>query len=147
MKAKFRIIQSIVILGVWIMSIFAVPASHVSAAPASHPVISSSLSAGSSDTDQDGLTNAQEKVCGTNPKVADSNKNGIKDGADDQDHDGLSNKAEFEHGTKCRSKDSDHDGVSDGQEVSHATDPLKKDDKGSGASDTSSKGSDDKSNH
>jgi len=132
MKVKFRIIQSIALLGVWLLSTFAVPTVAVSAAPAAgkaHLPASVMLSGGGTDSDHDGLTDAQEKACGTNPKVTDSDRDGIRDGADDSDHDGLSNRSEFSRGTKCRSKDSDHDGVSDGQEVHQGTDPKKADKK------------------
>ena len=134
MKANFRIIRSVLLLGVWLLSLFAISATSVFAAPA-HQSHSATLSAGGTDTDHDGLTDAQEKACGTNPKVADSNHNGINDAADDKDKDGLSNLAEFSHKTKCNSKDSDKDGLNDGQEVNLGTNPTNKDTDKDGVSD------------
>jgi hypothetical protein len=123
MKAKTRILLSVLGIFAWLISTNALVGTvHAASAQAQGSTV---VSAGSKDSDHDGLTDAQEKACGTNPKVADSNRNGIRDGADDQDHDGLRNQAEFQHHTNCRSKDSDHDGVSDGLEVRHGSDPTK----------------------
>jgi uncharacterized repeat protein (TIGR02543 family) len=50
------------------------------------------------DTDGDGLTDTQEvNLTHTNPKLADSNSNGINDALDDQDSDGLSDSEELSH--------------------------------------------------
>jgi hypothetical protein len=128
MKVKIRFVQSILMLGVWLSSILAIPTSAVFAAPASQAHLPTHVLAarGGTDSDHDGLTDAQERACGTNPKVSDSNHNGILDGADDRDRDGLSNRAEFQHHTKCNSRDSDHDGISDGQEVNHGSNPNRR---------------------
>ena len=125
MKVKTRITLSIITLFVLLIGTHAfTPAAH--AAPL-HQAVSRITLAGSDDPDNDGLTNAQEKSCGTDPKKADSDNNGIKDGADDRDHDGLSNKAEFQSKTQCRSKDTDKDGLSDGEEIRRGTDPKSAD--------------------
>jgi hypothetical protein len=136
MKSNMRSVQSITMLVFWLLGMAVSNISTVYAASASGP-----------DSDHDGLTNSQEAACGTNPKVADSNHNGILDSAEDQDHDGLSNKAEFQHGTKCKSSDSDHDGLSDGQEVSHGTNPMKADTDGDGTPDKSDSAPNDPSQH
>jgi hypothetical protein len=135
MKTNYRIVKSVVLMGVWLLSLFAIHTTSVMAAPANSTHASSSLVAGSTDTDHDGLTDAQEKACGTNPKVADSNHNGINDAADDKDKDGVSNLAEFSHKTKCNSKVSDNDGLNDGQEVQMGTNPTNKDTDKDGVSD------------
>ncbi len=56
------------------------------------------------DTDGDGLTDAEEKQLGTNPKKADT------------DGDGLTDKEELELGTNPLVKDTDGDGVPDGKD-------------------------------
>jgi uncharacterized repeat protein (TIGR02543 family) len=73
------------------------------------------------DTDGDGLTDTQEvNLTHTNPKLADSNSNGINDALDDQDSDGLGNLVEIStHGTDPRKADTDSDGLSDSEELSH----------------------------
>ena len=71
------------------------------------------------DLDGDGLSNRYERLhTHTNPLKADTNHNGIKDGADDQDGDGLNNKDEIKAGTDPQDVDSDNNGVEDGQEDS-----------------------------
>jgi hypothetical protein len=73
----------------------------------------------------------------TNPKLADSNSNGINDAADDQDGDGLSNLAEIRTQlTNPRVADTDGDGLSDGAEVlTHHTNPRVADTDGDGFND------------
>ncbi len=145
MKARVRFVLSVLGIFAWLVGTNAfTPVVHAAPANTSAAV---SVSASGKDTDHDGLTDAQEKACGTNPKVADTNHNGIRDGADDQDHDGVSNSAEFQNGTGCRSKDTDHDGISDGQELSHGTNPLKKDSDGDGVPDKSDNHPEDSSHH
>ena len=103
---------------------------------------------GTDDCDNDGLTNAEEAIVGTDPNVADTDGDGINDGqevnsdgtdpsdscssnggtplgTDDCDNDGLSNMAEATAGTDPNVADTDGDGISDGQEVNtDGTDPL-----------------------
>jgi ELWxxDGT repeat protein len=65
------------------------------------------------DGDQDGLQDQAEVILGTNPDVADSDGDGLTDGA------------EFTtHGTDPLVADSDGDGFGDGVEVTAGTDPL-----------------------
>ncbi len=78
------------------------------------------------DTDMDGLTDDQERAAGTDPMDADSDDDGVKDGAepnwsDDTDGDGLINALD---------PDSDNDRLFDGTELGVAT-PV------AGATDTS----------
>lgn len=76
------------------------------------------------DDDNDGLTNKQEKEYNTNPKSADTDK------------DGLIDKYEIETSKTDPNKyDSDEDGISDGDEVLIELDPLKADSKGDGIKD------------
>jgi thiol-disulfide isomerase/thioredoxin len=86
------------------------------------------------DSDDDGLTNAEEEELGTNPDKADSDGDGIDDadevdgGTDpteaDSDEDGLEDGDELDLGTDPNLADSDTDGVSDGDEASNGSDPL-----------------------
>ena len=65
------------------------------------------------DSDQDGLTDAQEQELGTNPQQADS------------DFDGLGDQLEIEtYGTNPLLSDTDGDGFLDGVEVRGGYDPL-----------------------
>jgi outer membrane protein OmpA-like peptidoglycan-associated protein len=103
---------------------------------------------GSDDEDQDGLTAAQEKKLGTNPKNADSDGDGLTDGDEvrkhktnparkDTDGDGLSDGDEiFKYHTDPNRYDTDGDGAPDGDEVlKYHTDPLKPDTDGDGLTD------------
>jgi hypothetical protein len=46
---------------------------------------------GRADADHDGLTNLQEFRLGTNPRLEDSDRDGLEDPFEDSDHDGLDN--------------------------------------------------------
>lgn len=100
------------------------------------------------DDDQDGLNNGEERRLGTNPKVPDTDGDGLKDGEEvnryrtdplkrDTDGDGLSDGDEIsKYKTDPAKADTDGDGLSDGDEVlKHNTDPLKVDTDGDGLSD------------
>ena len=65
------------------------------------------------DADKDGLSGGEERAAGTDPALADSDGDGLEDGAE------LN-----EHGTNPVVADSDGDGVDDGAEVSAGFDPL-----------------------
>jgi len=74
------------------------------------------------DPDRDGLTNSLEyridRVRGlvSDPRVADSDHDGVSDGDEDLDHDGLANEDEATLRTRLLDADSDDDGTSDGAE-------------------------------
>jgi len=102
----------------------------------------------SDDEDQDGLTTAQERRLGTNPKVADTDGDGLSDGDEmrtyrtnplrtDTDGDGLKDGDElFKYRTDPTKFDTDGDGLGDGDEIlKYKTDPLKTDTDGDGLSD------------
>jgi outer membrane protein OmpA-like peptidoglycan-associated protein len=103
---------------------------------------------GDADTDNDGLTNREERQLGTNPKVADTDGDGLSDGDEvkkyttnplkgDSDGDGLTDGDEIlKYHTDPMKADTDGDGLSDGDEVlTYKTDPLKADTDGDGLSD------------
>ncbi|MBM2841394.1 MAG: Peptidoglycan-associated outer membrane protein [Bacteroidetes bacterium] len=103
---------------------------------------------GDADPDGDGLTNREEKQLGTNPKVADSDGDGLSDGAEvkqhstyplkaDSDGDGLKDGEEVNtYRTDPMKADTDGDGLNDGDEVmKHKTDPMKADTDGDGLND------------
>jgi hypothetical protein len=92
---------------------------------------------GDPDPDSDGLGDCAEANLGTDPGVADSDLDGLSDGAEvathatdpldaDSDDDGLSDGAEVTtHATDPNDADSDDDALSDGAEVgTHGTSPL-----------------------
>lgn len=88
------------------------------------------------DSDQDGLSNAQEATLGTDPNNPDSDADGLRDGDEvliygtlplnrDTDGDTLSDGDEVKiFRTNPRLADTDGDGIPDGVEVRQGTDPL-----------------------
>ena len=77
------------------------------------------------DADSDLLSNATEYRLKLNPRLMDSNNNGISDALEDRDFDGLSNLAEIQtHGTDPTQPDTDDDGLFDGWEISNGYNPL-----------------------
>ena len=93
---------------------------------------------GSADADHDGLTDLQEFTNGTNPDLADTDGDGLSDGAErltappsnpllaDSDGDGLSDAADKNGSpqTNPMLADSDGDGASDAWELQCRTDPA-----------------------
>ena len=92
------------------------------------------------DSDEDGLTDEEEKELGTNMYNADSDDDGYSDGEEikmgfdplriqsddkiDLDQDGLIGSDEEKYGTDPRLADSDFDGYNDGEEIASGHDPL-----------------------
>jgi hypothetical protein len=68
------------------------------------------------DADGDGIPNIIEFLLNLNPRSADSDHDGIKDGNEDYDHDGLTNLAEIKLHDDPTVGDTDHDGILDGDE-------------------------------
>ena len=99
------------------------------------------------DYDGDGLTAPEERDLGTDPRVADTDLDGLDDGAEardlhtdptdaDTDGDGVDDGDEVDLGIDPTDPDTDDDGLDDGAEViDWATDPLDPDTDGDGALD------------
>lgn len=100
------------------------------------------------DPDNDELSNLEEFTFKTNPIVADTDNDGLLDGAEvnthrtsplnaDSDNDGLIDGLEVNvHGTNPLSSDSDGDGLTDREEVEdYYSNPLSSDSDGDGLSD------------
>lgn len=87
-------------------------------------MISEEMDDKTADNDNDGLTNEKEKELGTNPNLADS------------DRDGISDYYEINvTKTDPLKADTDGDGINDGDELDLGLDPLKSDSKGDGVKD------------
>lgn len=89
------------------------------------------------DTDNDGLTDMEEIIYGTNKDNPDTDGDGHLDGAEvengynpagagklDSDNDGLSDADELKYGTDKNNPDTDADGHQDGTEVLNGYNPL-----------------------
>ena len=99
------------------------------------------------DEDGDGLSNQEEATVGTNITSADTDGDGLRDGAEiteygtaptvsDTDDDGLTDSEEVrKHGTSPTTVDTDGDGLADGREVREGTDPTVADTDTDGLSD------------
>ncbi len=107
-----------------------------------------SLYSGSNDSDDDGLTDDQERMLGTDPYNADSDNDGLSDGDEintyktnplnsDSDNDGLRDGDEiFQYHTDPLRADSDSDGLLDGDEIlTFHSNPLNSDTDGDGLKD------------
>ncbi|MBI5646839.1 MAG: OmpA family protein [Ignavibacteriae bacterium] len=91
---------------------------------------------GNIDSDNDGLTNDEERTLGTDPKNPDTDGDGLNDFAEvrvhstdpkksDSDGDNVNDGDEiFTHKTSPVKADTDSDGLSDGEEFARKTDPL-----------------------
>ena len=106
------------------------------------------------DSDNDGLSDFDEKKANTDPNNSDKDNDGFNDGLevnqlgtdplddqspasseDDLDRDGVLNDDELLAGTFVNNADSDNDGLFDGMELKLGTDPLNPDTDGDGLSD------------
>lgn len=101
------------------------------------------------DSDNDGLTDAEEQNIGTNPNDSDSDNDGLSDGAEinqhrtdpnkqDSDGDGQSDSQELSAGTSptvANDFDSDNDGLTDSEEQDIGTDSSDSDSDNDGLSD------------
>jgi len=87
----------------------AVPAGESDPLDPCHP----NPNAGPCDQDNDGLTNAQEALLGTDPTDADTDNDGLTDGEE-----------VLEHSTNPLDSDTDNDGLSDGEEVDGVDSPA-----------------------
>ncbi len=100
------------------------------------------------DKDGDGLLNSEEKQLGTDPKVADTDGDGLSDGDEakvyftdplkaDTDGDGISDADEvLKYKTNPLKADSDGDGINDKDEIEkYQTNPIEADTDGDGLSD------------
>ena len=89
------------------------------------------------DTDGDGLNDKFELEAGLDPLKKDSNDDGILDGDDDIDEDKLSNLEEQKYGTSPVFEDSDSDELSDYDEIKlYNTNPNDEDSDSDGLSDS-----------
>ncbi len=78
-----------------------------------------------SDADSDGLSNLWEYKLKLNPRLTDSNSNGISDALEDRELDGLANLAELTtHNTDPSQPDTDMDTLPDGWELANGFDPT-----------------------
>lgn len=99
------------------------------------------------DPDSDGLTNRGEFLSSTNPRSADTNRNGVTDANEDPDHDGVRNRNEVRERTHPRKGDTNRNGRKDGREDADrdklnnmgedqaGTDPMNPDTDGDGVKD------------
>src|SRR4051794_37318886 len=82
---------------------------------------------GKGDPDKDGLDNRGEFKSKTNPRKADTDRDGVNDANDDQDDDGVDNQDEMREHTNPCDDDSDNDGVEDGEETIGTVDSFVED--------------------
>lgn len=89
------------------------------------------------DTDGDGLPDGYEVLTlDTSPVDSDTDANGVSDAEEDFDEDGLTNIDEYNHSTYPWISDTDDDALLDGEEVHrYQTDPLVADTDGDGLED------------
>ena len=98
------------------------------------------------DIDDDGLNNSDEISQGTTLTDADTDGDGLLDGAEvhrhgtdpaaaDTDEDGVADRTEVQQGTDPRQGDTDGDGLSDDRELALGTNPTVADTDGDGLSD------------
>jgi hypothetical protein len=90
----------------------------------------------SCDQDNDGLTNEQEAIHGTNPIVADTDGDGFLDGIEVNNNTNPLDPCDpVRENAACDAFDSDGDGLTNAEERSRGTDPLNPDTDGDGVLD------------
>ncbi len=97
---------------------------NVGSDPANVHSLDTVLSDGEYDNDQDGLSNYEEYMLGTDPLMADSDYDGLSDGDE-----------ENTYGTDPLNPDTDGDGLPDGDEIALGLNPLISDTDGDGVLD------------
>ncbi|GAA5147614.1 hypothetical protein GCM10023340_20290 [Nocardioides marinquilinus] len=90
---------------------------------------------GSDDADHDGLDDRQELLSQTDPRLADTDGDGLADARDDTDADGLSNLGELRGGSRPDQADTDGDTLDDRRERRLGTSATDGDTDGDGAAD------------
>jgi hypothetical protein len=81
-----------------------------------HHISTKKRGMGKADHDKDGLNNRAEWRSRTNPRRADSDRDGIGDANEDRDRDDVDNGNEARERTHPCRRDSDRDGIKDGDE-------------------------------
>nr|WP_315205626.1 invasin domain 3-containing protein [uncultured Flavobacterium sp.] len=111
-----------------------------------HQILVPSAAWNAADCDNDGVTNLQELVDGTDPLKADTDGDGVTDGKEKTDGTSGTNPCSFilaiqtlAPSTAWNTADCDGDGVTNAQEILDGTDPLKADTDGDGVSDSKEK--------
>jgi hypothetical protein len=90
-----------------------------------HQFNPSSAADAAGDVDADGLSNLWEYRLRLNPRLTDSNGNGVSDALEDRDLDGLTNLAELTtHTTDPSQPDTDMDTLPDGWELTNGFNPT-----------------------
>jgi len=89
--------------------------------------LSTHKKSGKGDPDKDGLNNRGEFKSKTNPRKADTDRDGVNDANDDQDDDGVDNQDEMDEHTNPCDDDTDNDGVEDGEETVGTVDTFVED--------------------
>lgn len=124
-----------------IANVLSMPVAHLDAVKMTDTaIIAQATAVADGDSDGDGLSNTREQELGTDPKNADSDSDGVKDGDEvlvwdtfpykkDSDVDGLVDGEEINtYGTNPLNSDTDGDGSNDGDEINFGTNALSNND-------------------
>lgn len=125
MKTRIGLIAALMVLTILALG-FAAPAHAAVAGDRNHDLIpdwweirwhlSLRVNQARLDADRDGLNNLYEYRSRTSPRLRDTDRDGVRDGAENPDHDRLSNWSESKVWTNPRLADTDRDGVPDWRE-------------------------------